>query len=40
MVGSEVDGEFELVPPPPQDMIIEIEKIKKRYFICSLLKAP
>ena len=31
---------LEFVPPPPQDIIIEIVKIKKRYFISSLLKAP
>tara|TARA_Y200000002_G_scaffold118950_1_gene97393 strand:- start:1733 stop:1858 length:126 start_codon:yes stop_codon:yes gene_type:complete len=41
MVGVDEDeAELEFVPPPPQDMIKEIIKIKKRYFISSLLKAP
>jgi len=38
--GSEAEGELELVPLPPQDIITENVKIKKRYFISPLHKAP
>ena len=37
---DEDEVELEFVPPPPQDIIIDVVKIKKRYFICSLPKAP
>jgi len=31
---DEDEVELEFVPPPPQDMITEIVKIRKRYLIC------
>tara|TARA_B100000900_G_scaffold180469_1_gene153030 strand:- start:1101 stop:1232 length:132 start_codon:yes stop_codon:yes gene_type:complete len=39
-LGSEAVGELETDPPPPQDIITENIKIKKRYFISPLHKAP
>ena len=38
-----VDGDSPLIgadPPPPHETTKEIVKIKKRYFICFLLKLP
>ena len=42
ITGAEVGEEGELVDadPPPHETIKKIVKIKKRYFICSLPKAP
>ena len=37
---DEDEVELEFVPPPPQDVITKIVKIKKRYFICFSLNFP